>query len=178
MEFPSWLEPNFVEQHNLRERWRELQEWPKTGHPLHPLAFAGLSSKFWSSVFESEDAGWTGVPVELRAPLLDQRLLRFLLRVPPVPWCMEKALLREAMRGMLPEEIRARPKTPFPGDSIKHFIASEKWSPLPLPEPAPELQEFVDWVRLGTTLATAAGSNLWVGLRPVSLSYWLKQKPL
>jgi len=175
-EFPPWLEPQFVEQHNLRGRWRELQESPKTIHPLHPIAFAGLSSKFWSRVFESEDAGWTGMPVELRAPLLDERLLRFLLRVPPVPWCMEKELLREAMRGLLPEEVRARPKTPLIGDFIKHFIESKKWNPLPLSEPPPELREFVDWERLGTTLATAAGSNLWVGLRPVSLSYWLKAK--
>jgi hypothetical protein len=89
---------------------------------------------------------------------------------------MDKELLREAMRGLLPEAVRARPKTPFLGDSIKHFSESKKWSPLPLPEPAPELQKFVDWERLGTTLATAAGSNLWVGLRPVSLSYWLKAK--
>jgi len=128
------------EQHNLRERWRELQEWPKTGHPLHPIGLAGLSSKFWSGVFESEDTAWTGVPVELRAPLLDQRLLRFLLlRVPPVPWCMDKELLREAMRGLLPEAVRARPKTPFLGDSIKHFIESKKWSPLPFRSP---LQSF------------------------------------
>ena len=176
MEFPPWLDSNFVRQHDLRCRWRELQESPKTDHPLHPIGLAGLSSKFWSSVFESEDAAWTGVPVELRAPLLDQRLLRFLLRVPPVPWCMDKELLREAMRGLLPAAVRARPKTPFLGDSIKHFIKSKKWSPLPLPEPTPELQKFVDWERLGTTLATAAGSNLWVGLRPVSLSYWLEAK--
>ncbi len=174
MEFPPWLEPHFVERHNLRGRWRELQESPKIAHPLHPIAFANLSSKYWSSVFESEDAGWVGVPIELRAPLLDQRLLRFLLRVPPVPWCMEKALLREATRGMLPEEVRARPKTPLLGDFLKHFIESKKWSPLPLPEPAAELRKFVDWERLGTTLATAAGSTLWVGLRPVSLCYWLK----
>jgi len=173
-EFPPWLEPRFVDRHNLRGRWRELQESPKPGHPLHPIALAGLSSKFWSSVFESEDAGWTGVPVELRAPLLDQRLLRFLLRVPPVPWCMEKMLLREAMRGMLPEVVRARPKTPLLGDSIKHFIESKKWRPVPLPEPTLELQKFVDWGRLGRTLATAAGSTLWVGLRPVSLCHWLK----
>jgi len=172
--FPQWLEPHFAERHNLRGRWRELQESRKKGHPLHPIALACLSSRFWSSVFESEDAGWTGVPVELRAPLLDQRLLRFLLRVPPVPWCMEKALLREAMRGILPEEVRARPKTPLLGDFIKHFIESKKWSPLPLPEPTAELRKFVDWERLSTTLATAAGSTLWVGLRPVSLCYWLK----
>jgi len=94
--------------------------------------------------------------------------------VPPVPWCMEKALLREAMRGMLPEVVRARPKTPFLGDFIKYFIESKKWSPVPLPEPTAELRKFVDWERLGATLATAAGSTLWVGLRAVSLCYWLK----
>jgi len=175
-EFPPWLEPNFVEQHNLRGRWQELQNSPKSCHPLHPIALAGLSSKFWSNVFESEDAGWTGLPVELRAPLLDQRLLRFLLRVPPVPWCMEKTLLREAMRGMLPEEVRARPKTPLLCDSIKHFIDSRKWGPLPLPQPAAELGQFVDWEQLGTTLANASGSTLWVSLRPVSLCSWLKVK--
>ena len=173
-EFPPWLEPHFAERHNLRGRWRELQESPKAGHPLHPIAFAGLSSKSWASVVESEDAGWTGVPVEMRAPLLDQRLLRFLLRVPPVPWCMEKELLREAMRGMLPEEVRARQKTPLLGDLIEHYVESKKWSPSPLSEPTPEVRKLVDWERLGTTLATAAGSTLWVGLRPVSLCYWLK----
>src|SRR6266481_425786 len=175
-EFPPWLKPDFVEQHNLVGRWRELQESPKTIHPLHPIAFASLSNKFWSSLLEGEDAGWTGMPVELRTPLLDARLLRFLLRVPPVPWCMEKELLREAMRGMLPEEVRARPKTPLIGDFIKHFIETKKWRPAPLPEPTAELREFVDWERLRTTLETAAGSSLWVGLCPVSLSYWLKAK--
>jgi len=175
-EFPEWLEQQFVERHSLRERWRELQETPETIHPLHPIAFARLSSNSGSSAFESEDAGWTGMPVELRAPLLDQRLLRFLLRVPPVPWCMEKALLREAMLGMLPEEVRARPKTALLGDRVQHSINSRKWNPLPLSDPNPELREFVDWERLRTTLATAAGSNLWVGLRPVTLCYWLRVK--
>jgi len=116
------------------------------------------------------------VPVEMRAPLLDLRLLRFLLRVPPVPWCMKKALLREAMRGMLPEEVRARPKTPLLGDLIKHSIESKKWRPVPPPKPASELRQFVDWERLRTTLEAASGSTLWVGLRPVSLCYWLKAK--
>ena len=175
-EFPPWLEPHFVEQHNLRGRWRELQESPKTVHPLHPIAFAGLSSKSGFSMFESEDAGWTGVPVEMRAPLLDLRLLRFLLRVPPVPWCMKKALLREAMHGMLPEEVRVRPKTPLLGDLIKHSIESKKWKPVPLPEPRAELRQFVDWERVSATVATAAGSTLWVGLRSVSLCYWLNAK--
>jgi asparagine synthase (glutamine-hydrolysing) len=173
-EFPAWLNPDFVERQNLRARWQELQEPSKPVHPLHPLAYAGLSNRFWSSVIECEDAAWTGAPVELRAPFLDKRLLRFLLRVPPVPWCMKKTLLREAMRGMLPEEIRTRPKTPLLDDLVQRFIDRKEWQPLPLPEPPIELREFVDWERLATTLATATGSTLWVCLRAVSLAYWLK----
>jgi len=89
---------------------------------------------------------------------------------------MKKALLREAMHGMLPEEVRVRPKTPLLGDLIKHSIESKKWKPVPLPEPIAELRQFVDWEQLGTTLAKASGSTLWVGLRSVSLCYWLNAK--
>jgi len=173
-EFPSWLEPHFVAQHHLRERWLELQRLPKISHPLHPIGYAGLSSESWSSMYETEDAGWTAVPVEPRAPLLDLRMLRFLLRVPPVPWCMEKELLREAMRGILPEEIRLRPKTPLPVEPLDCFVGSNRWSPLRLPEPPAALCRYVDWQRLSATLGTATGSTLWIGLRPVSLGHWLK----
>jgi asparagine synthase (glutamine-hydrolysing) len=173
-EFPSWLEPGFVEQHRLRGRWVEMQQMPKISHPLHPIGYAGLSSESSLSMNETEDAAWTGVPLESRAPLLDLRMLHFLLRVPPVPWCMEKELLREAMRGKLPEKIRSRAKTPLPVDPLDCFIENNKWSSLPLPKPPAELLTYVDWQKLGATLGTASGSTLWNSLRPVSLGYWLK----
>jgi len=173
-EFPPWLEPHFVEQYHLRDRWLELHQLPKAAHPLHPIGYDGLSSETCSSINETEDAAWTGVPVDSRAPFFDLRMLRFLLRVPPVPWCMEKELLREAMRGMLPEEIRSRPKTSLPAEPIGLFVGSNRWSPLPLPEPPPELRTYVDWKLLGATLRTETGSKLWAGLRPISLGHWLK----
>jgi asparagine synthase (glutamine-hydrolysing) len=172
-DFPPWLAPSFVEQYHLRERWLELQRLPKMSHPLHPIGYASLSSDSRSSVLETEDAAWTGVALESRAPLLDLRMLRFLLRVPPVPWCMEKELLRQAMRGRLPEEIRSRPKTPLAIDPVDFFVESKRWCPLPLPEPPAEVATFVDWQRLGTTLETARRYALWSGLRPVSLGHWL-----
>lgn len=172
-EFPAWLEPQFVRENHLLERWRELQEEPKASHPLHPMAHAGLCNESLSSSLEIDDAAWTGVPVEARAPLLDVRLLRFLLRVPPVPWCMEKKLLREAMRGMLPEEIRLRPKTPLPIEPLDALMERRLWSPLVLPQPTELLREFVDGEKLRATLQTALGSTLWAGLRPMSLGYWL-----
>ena len=172
-DFPPWLEPHFVERYHLHERWLELQRLPQLSHPLHPIGYATLSDGCMSSSLETEDAAWTGVPVETRAPLLDLRILRFLLRVPPVPWCMKKELLRQAMRGLLPEEIRSRPKTPLGIDPIDFLVENKRWSPVPLQEPPPELRTYVDWERLGATLETARGSILWSGLRPVSLGHWL-----
>jgi asparagine synthase (glutamine-hydrolysing) len=173
-EYPRWLEPDFEKRLGLREKWLELQRSRKSAHPLYPLGYAGLTGHYWSGVFEAEDAASTGVPTELRAPLLDQRVLRYLLRVPPVPWCAHKDLLRQTMRGLLPEKIRLRPKTPLRGDSLELHVERGTWSPAPLPKPPAELREFVNWEQLRATLATAASSTLWVGLRPVSLSYWLK----
>jgi asparagine synthase (glutamine-hydrolysing) len=173
-DYPPWLDSHFAEQQHLRERWIQLQRPLDSPHPLHPIGYASLTCEFWSTVFDQEDAGWSRVPVELRAPLLDQRVLRYFLRLPPVPWCMEKKLLRETVRGQLPEVIRTRPKAPLAGDSLTLFLQSGKWSPKPLPQPTAELQTFVDWKRLDAILSEATGSALWMGLRSISLNHWLK----
>lgn len=55
--------------------------------------------------------------LEVRVPFCDHRIAQYLYNV---PWeykewdHMEKGLLREAVRGLLPEEIRVRKKSPYP----------------------------------------------------------------
>ena len=55
--------------------------------------------------------------LEVRVPFCDHRIAEYLYSV---PWHvkgldgMEKGLLREAVRGLLPEEIRTRKKSPYP----------------------------------------------------------------
>lgn len=55
--------------------------------------------------------------LEVRVPFCDHRIAEYLYSV---PWHMkdldgmEKGLLREAVRGLLPEEIRMRKKSPYP----------------------------------------------------------------
>ncbi len=173
-EYPRWLAPTFQKQQHLRERWLELQRARTNAHPLHPIGHTGLSSGFWPSVLESDDAAWTGAALEMRAPLLDQRVLRYLLRLPPVPWCMHKQLLRQTMRGLLPERIRLRPKVPLLGDPLRIYAESGSWNPLGLSEPVAETRMFVDWEQLGATLVSAPSCDAWADLRPVSLNYWLK----
>jgi len=171
---PQWLQPEFARKLGLRERQKELKRGLRYTHAFHPGGYAGLSQGYWAGVLEDEDAAWTGVPLERRAPFLDRRLVEFLLRVPPVPWCMEKELLREAMRGLLPEEVRTRPKTPLRQEPFAAQAERLKWSPLPLPRNHAILEEFVDWKKVEATLQRVPGSHLWYELTPVSLHYWAK----
>jgi asparagine synthase (glutamine-hydrolysing) len=173
-EYPRWLAPTFQKQQRLRERWLELQKARPNVHPLHPIGHAGLSSGFWPSVLESDDAAWTDAALEMRAPLLDRRVLRYLLRLPPVPWCMHKELLRQTMRGLLPERIRTRPKVPLLGDPLRIHAKRGSWNPPVHSERATGVRMFVDWEQLRATLGGARSSDLWSDLRPVSLNYWLK----
>ncbi len=176
-DYPAWLNPAFEKKYNLRDRWRELREPPKLLHPVHPLAYAGLTSPYWPSLLEGEDAGWTRVPVETRAPLLDWRILTFLFRVPPVPWCVEKHLLRCATEGLLPDEVRLRPKTPLLEDPLAlHAMAGN----LPVTPPAAVgIEEYVNWPRVQAALAADGPLDIWRDLQPISLNYWLKsvEKP-
>jgi len=172
--YPVWLNPDFVRALHLEDRWRELQDPPKFEHPLHPAGYASLTSAFWPSVYETEDAGWTGVPVEARPPLLDQRLLRFLLRLPPVPWCMHKRLLREAMAGVLPDSVRLRRKTPLAGDPLLLHAERSGWQPTLSSGACHHLAQFIDLNSFTATSHPDRCLSLWNEIRPIALDIWLK----
>ncbi len=172
--YPKWLSPDFEKKVDLRERWHEMQRPFQSAHPWHPKAHSVLNGLFLSSILESEEPTWSGVPVVPRAPLLDLRLQRFLMRVPPVPLCVDKELLRRALRGLLPKEVLLRAKTIFQGDQVAMQIERHLWSPLPLPAPTGTIRKFVVWEKLGELVRTVPITFPWADLRPVSLMYWLR----
>lgn len=54
--------------------------------------------------------------VEIRLPFLDYRVIELAFRLPPhwkVSGLREKHILKEAARGIVPDEIRVRPKQPY-----------------------------------------------------------------
>ena len=172
--YPVWLNPDFAERCGLRERWRHKPFAPDTQHPVHPYAYAALHSGFWSSVLESEDAGNSHVVLETRAPLLDLRVVRFLLRVPPVPWCVHKELARHSFRGKLPERVLNRPKTPLLEDPLKACIDAGQWSPIPPLHAVDEVQRFIDWDTWVEALKYARDCTSGPFLFPLTLVDWLK----
>jgi hypothetical protein len=172
--YPEWLHPDFQERMALPKRWQELRRRCDKSHPWHPDAASGVNGGFWSTVLENEDAGWTWTALESRAPLLDMRVQRFLLRIPPLPLCVDKELLRRTVLGYLPEEVRLRPKTLPSGDLLDLQRKNGTWHPLPLPSANETILEFVEWRRLEISIQRANVASLWRDLRPVSLLYWFQ----
>jgi asparagine synthase (glutamine-hydrolysing) len=114
--FPEWLDPDLIERLRLHERWRAFNDTTPSPHPVRPGAYASFQISLWPVLFENLEPSSTGAVMEVRHPFVDIRMLSFLLRVPALPWCRNKHLLRQALRGIMPELVRRRPKTPL----IKH----------------------------------------------------------
>jgi asparagine synthase (glutamine-hydrolysing) len=173
-EIPSWLNEEFSRRCGMRTRKTGETREGFEPHPVHPQAYASLHSGYWARVLEDEDAGWTGIQLETRAPLLDLRLLRFLLRLPPVPWCIDKEVTRRAMDSWLPAEILKRPKSPLLQDPLEACQKRAGWRPQPEAAPPKLVHEFVNWKVWRATLENSKGSLSWGHVYPLSLALWLK----
>ena len=76
-----------------------------------PMVSDGLLSPVWQEMVENEMPGVVGQPIDSRWPLLDVRLLTFVLSIPTIPWCQQKEIVRRAFAAELPPAIVRRPKT-------------------------------------------------------------------
>jgi asparagine synthase (glutamine-hydrolysing) len=171
--FPYWFVPDFERRLNLSVRWQEINAPVCSQHNFNPRAYESLNDLSVGAILESYDPTWVGRPVEQRAPFLDRRLGRFLLRIPLIPWAMDKHLLRVSQAGILPDEIRLRPKTPVLQDVLLLHAASGKWHPQ-TSEPPALIRTMVDWPKVVNSVNSCRDQSLYMHLRPLALSYWMK----
>jgi asparagine synthase (glutamine-hydrolysing) len=174
--YPQWLSMEFTRRANLPARWKEQRELPKSwaAHPVHPRGHGSLALPQWTHSFEQEDPGATHYPVEICYPMLDLRIVDYLLAVPPFPWFFRKMLLREAMTGRLPERVRTRPKTPLGGDPAAAQIqrnGSDQLKRIPL---CADLDRYIDRAALLVPHAKMNPEQVSVALRPYCLNNWLQ----
>ncbi len=172
---PSWLAPEWSQSLRVRERLLEHRATDVPAGTPRARARARLLSPTWPLYLESLDAGFTRVPLESRWPFLDHRLLQFALSLPPFPWCVDKRLLRAALRPVLPETIVSRPKAPLAGQAFAAFLSRNPGWPR-------TVRPVLD--RLGPRLDVAAWQRAWRRpghawwawdlARPVALGHWLK----
>jgi asparagine synthase (glutamine-hydrolysing) len=94
----------------LRERVR-TQYQPSPPASLHELLQGQTESVSLPSLLRYEDRNSMAHSLEARVPILDHRVVEFAFQLPDelkVNGVETKYLLREAMKGVIPEEVRAR----------------------------------------------------------------------
>lgn len=177
--YPTWFNQAFARRLGLPARWEQISTTPPPIHPLRPDAYRALTSTIWLYLFENYDAGVTRVPLEVRHPLVDLRLVNYLLSIPPVPWCIRKELLRVAMRGVLPEPVRCRQKTPLAGDPVLEALRHRHQPWIDDFSATSELSQYIDRKAIPQIVGEEDPNRLWLNLRPLSLNLWLQySKPL
>lgn len=170
--FPEWLRPEFVQRLSLVDRWQICES--ETIDPLDAFTTptAWFIAPLWDRHLSHSDIGQHGVPIEIRFPYLDLRVVAFVLSLPKMPWSCNKHLLRR-LGASLPSEITSRPKTPLCGDPLARSLQNNnelllKLAQLPL---VPLLEEMICVGRWRKAL----GETLWESLRVVTLNYWLQR---
>ena len=175
VELPEWINKSFAKRTNLRERYEEVYfpQRRKGAKEVRPSAMQALNSKIWAPLFEGYDPGATKLDLEVRHPFVDVRLVEFLLAIPVAPWCVNKHILRVAMKDRLPPAVLNRPKTPLAGDPPLQLTRSRSVRWLDSFEVNPQLRAFVNLNQRRSIADELTPDGLWASLRVFALNYWL-----
>ena len=171
--YPAWLNEDFSKRLGLIERWREVNAAGPLTHPLRPRAFGTVYSPSWDLLFAGYDAGTTRLQLEVRHPLIDLRMVNYLLALPVIPWLLEKTILRKAMAGILPEAVLSRPKSPLASDPGLHLRHSKKFQRIDEFRPVATLLSFIDRNAIPKVNEIVDSNQLWLNVRPFTLNQWL-----
>lgn len=178
-QLPKWLSKTFVGRFSLTDRW-QLRD--HRSDPLDVLA-TGPKVRFitplWEHLLSNSDMGSHGIPMEVRLPYLDSRVVLFGLGLPNMPWSCDKYLLRTLGRGILPDEIIVRPKTGLRGDPVAQGLRRNQellihLSGLTLSPMLEDILDVKEW-RKSLRETSFEAWPLWESLRVVSLNDWLQR---
>jgi asparagine synthase (glutamine-hydrolysing) len=182
MSYPGWLNEDLQRECGLQERWKayivpdrraELRT-ERNINAFRPEAVISMIHVSWQHLFESLDPGATRVPVEIRHPFFDLRVVTFLLGLPRLPWCCDKELLRQSNRGILPETVRLRRKSPVRHDPLVALLQKPESAWVDRFEPIPGLERYVCRHRIPPVCMERSSGKAWVNLKPLSLNFWLR----
>jgi asparagine synthase (glutamine-hydrolysing) len=172
---PAWVNREFAARAHLEDRFTWIQTRSYDRGPSEMI-----TEPLWTHLFALADPGATGLALRVRFPFFDLRLVRLVQQVPHLPWRFQKTLLRQAMRGALPDRVLRRPKTPLRSHPYFELYRQQgipPWLADLLAEPA--LAPYVESTAIGEMLA--APENLTVPrsyelLHLTHAAYWLRQQ--
>ena len=115
----------------------------------------------------------------LSCVFFDLRLMTFLLSLPAVPWCVDKKLLRIAMKGRLPGQVCDRPKAPLAGYPVYELLQQQRAPRIELFDPGGEVKKYVNidkFQRIWQRPDKLRPGEEYLITRPLSLALWLQRR--
>ncbi len=174
--YPVFLNQGFEKRLDLTGRWEQIY-----GEDTHSTSgrlpsYEKVDSPLWSMVFEGCDIALSRTNLEARYPYLDLRVINYTLALPALPWCYQKSLLRQTLKGRIPEEVRQRPKTPVVADPVYALIAQGHNLSDDLTHAPAQIEEYIDIDRYiqEISLSKLGDWNTSIKLLPICLGYWLQ----
>lgn len=105
-------------------------------------------TRFMPTLLDRKDRMSMGVGLEVRVPFCDHRLVEYVWNIPyemKITGDMPKGILRKALAGLLPADVLARPKSPFPKTHHPAYLAAVSKKVLEiLDDPASPLLPLID----------------------------------
>jgi len=175
---PSWLTPGAMELTRQPEPLTlfGLRPTPLPVHPTRSRSQDRLVSTV-PSFAETIGPDVTQQKLELRFPLFDTRVLRYVFSVPPIPWCQHKELARAAFRGILPDRVLDRPKTPLAGfyEALVQSWRDRSAAVAPAIR-SPLLREWIDEPAWQRALGAGDPADVMTAWRVLQLDAWLTER--
>lgn len=97
-------------------RYRECQPYFAQHDIPNQMSLVDLMIELPDIFLEKVDRATMAASLEVRVPFLDHDLVDYVVRIPAnrkMPWGRKKWLLKEALRGLVPDDILYGPKTGF-----------------------------------------------------------------
>lgn len=108
---------HLIKEHATRDLWEERMRDSKTKDPNNQVLYADLTTYLPDDLLTKMDLASMSVSLEARSPLLDHELVELAAKIPfelkVKGFGKHKYIFKEALRGLLPDEILDRPKRGF-----------------------------------------------------------------
>jgi asparagine synthase (glutamine-hydrolysing) len=105
--------------------WHLRRHWRGDLDPLSQMQYVDLKTYLPGDILTKVDRASMAVSLEVRVPLLDHEWVELTASLPSA-LRMNKAIFREAMKGVLPEAILKRPKKGFSAPMLKWQAAETR----------------------------------------------------
>ncbi|MCD1258136.1 asparagine synthase (glutamine-hydrolyzing) [Paenibacillus athensensis] len=146
----DWIKPAQYVDNRYRQALAEVPRLAgetQQENRMREMSYLNIT-RFMPTLLDRKDRMSMAVGLEVRVPFCDHRLVEYVWNI---PWEMktsgdrEKGILRRALKGVLPDDVLTRKKSPYPKTHNPNYLAAVRtWTLDILNDPGSPLLPFID----------------------------------